>query len=92
TDNERTLFGGWSNTPYDPCYHQECDTYDNIDWKLALENAQAAAFVSGTLVSHPNLPRFLSTNDYDSIIAHRTSRAFLNSHYTCSKKHDIEFA
>jgi Zn-dependent M28 family amino/carboxypeptidase len=27
----RSLFGGIANAPYDPCYHQSCDTVENIN-------------------------------------------------------------
>merc|ERR1712000_498621 len=27
----RTKFGGLANTPYDPCYHQACDTIENVN-------------------------------------------------------------
>jgi len=40
----RTLFGGMANVPYDPCYHQPCDTYENINFDVLLEMTQAAAY------------------------------------------------
>ena len=26
----RSAFGGLANTAYDPCYHRDCDTIENI--------------------------------------------------------------
>lgn len=40
---DRHAFGGFANAAYDPCYHQPCDTVDNIDQVVLLEMAQAAA-------------------------------------------------
>ena len=31
TAEEAALWGGTAGQPYDPCYHQACDTYTNID-------------------------------------------------------------
>jgi len=31
TPEEATIFGGTAGEPYDPCYHQACDTIDNVD-------------------------------------------------------------
>lgn len=28
---DRALYGGLADTAYDPCYHQACDTFLNID-------------------------------------------------------------
>jgi len=30
TSLERTIFGGFANAAYDPCYHLSCDTIENI--------------------------------------------------------------
>ena len=40
---ERTVFGGFANAPYDPCYHQPCDTLENIAWDALVVNTKAAA-------------------------------------------------
>jgi len=29
TDEEAAIYGGTAGDPYDPCYHQACDTFDN---------------------------------------------------------------
>jgi hypothetical protein len=35
------LFGGTAGRPNDPCYHQACDTVDNINRGVLEENARA---------------------------------------------------
>ena len=39
--NQASLFGGTAGRPFDPCYHQACDTIDNIDRAVLEQNAQA---------------------------------------------------
>jgi Zn-dependent M28 family amino/carboxypeptidase len=39
--NQASLFGGTAGRPFDPCYHQACDTIDNIDRGVLEQNAQA---------------------------------------------------
>lgn len=43
TDEEASVFGGTAGEPYDPCYHQACDTIDNIDAGVLEEMADAVA-------------------------------------------------
>ena len=43
TDAQAETFGGQADAPFDACYHQACDTRDNIDPVLFLEMARAAA-------------------------------------------------
>merc|ERR1712130_546298 len=31
SEAERKTFGGLANAAYDPCYHQACDTIDNVN-------------------------------------------------------------
>ncbi len=38
---ERALFGGLANAPYDPCYHQACDTVANVNTTLLLQLTRA---------------------------------------------------
>ncbi|KAK6347264.1 hypothetical protein TWF696_007336 [Orbilia brochopaga] len=42
------LFTG-AGAPMDPCYHQLCDTLDNIDWDALTFNAKAAARAAAQL-------------------------------------------
>jgi Peptidase family M28/PA domain len=39
-------FGGTAGQPYDPCYHQGCDTVSNVDLRLLGQMADAAAVVA----------------------------------------------
>ncbi|MGN6273412.1 MAG: M28 family peptidase [Protaetiibacter sp.] len=43
TDEEAAVFGGTAGEPYDPCYHQACDTTDNIDPAVLDEMADGVA-------------------------------------------------
>ena len=43
TDAEAATFGGTAGAPYDPCYHQACDTTDNVDPVVFEQMADAAA-------------------------------------------------
>lgn len=40
------LFGGAANRPYDPCYHQACDTLANVNMRVFGQMADAAAVVA----------------------------------------------
>ncbi|WP_067813878.1 M28 family metallopeptidase [Actinomadura kijaniata] len=46
TPEQAKLFGGTAGQPYDPCYHQACDTIKNIDWKLLDTHADGVAFAT----------------------------------------------
>jgi Zn-dependent M28 family amino/carboxypeptidase len=41
SESQASLFGGTAGKPFDPCYHQACDTIDNIDRGVLEQNAQA---------------------------------------------------
>ena len=43
TAEEAAIFGGTAGAPYDPCYHQACDTIDNVDIAGFEQMADAAA-------------------------------------------------
>jgi Zn-dependent M28 family amino/carboxypeptidase len=43
--HEAETFGGTPGEAYDPCYHQACDSIDNLDWGVLDEMAAAAAHV-----------------------------------------------
>ncbi len=47
TPAEAALWGGTAGVAYDPCYHQACDTYANINLDALDVNADAVAW--GTL-------------------------------------------
>jgi Zn-dependent M28 family amino/carboxypeptidase len=46
THEEWLLFGGTEGAPLDPCYHQACDTVNNLNLKAFSEMSQAAADVT----------------------------------------------
>jgi hypothetical protein len=41
---QQAVFGGLQGAQLDPCYHQACDTIDNIDWTYLFDNVRALAF------------------------------------------------
>jgi aminopeptidase S len=43
------MWGGKAGEPFDPCYHQACDTNANINETIYLRNANAAAYAFWTL-------------------------------------------
>ncbi|HET6564991.1 MAG TPA: M28 family peptidase, partial [Xanthomonadales bacterium] len=45
TPLEESIWGGTAGEQYDPCYHQACDTYDNISLQALDVNSDAIAFV-----------------------------------------------
>ncbi|MBK8050894.1 MAG: M28 family peptidase [Anaerolineales bacterium] len=44
TAEEAAIWGGTAGIAYDPCYHQACDTYDNINEDAFAVNSDAVAF------------------------------------------------
>lgn len=60
---ERTEFGGMANAAYDPCYHQYCDTINNIDQQVLLNMARSCATVTYKLATQENLRAFLIDDD-----------------------------
>lgn len=56
----RTKFGGLANTPYDPCYHQACDTIENVNMDVLTQTTQAAAFALQKFSTDPNLRETLN--------------------------------
>jgi Zn-dependent M28 family amino/carboxypeptidase len=41
SEKQASLFGGTAGRPFDPCYHQACDTIDNIDRGVLEQNTRA---------------------------------------------------
>ena len=63
TGSEAGTYGGEAGTPYDACYHEECDTIENLDVQMLGEMAAAAvdaslrlAFWEGDLRDGPSGP------------------------------------
>jgi len=50
-----------ANAQYDTCYHQRCDTVDNINQNALINLARAAASVVAELATKDNLRDFLAT-------------------------------
>ena len=50
TEKDRARFGGLTNAPFDPCYHQACDTIENVDMVALKHNTMASARVLQTLI------------------------------------------
>lgn len=46
SEDEASTYDGVVQQPYDACYHQGCDTRDNVDPVLFLELSQAAAYAT----------------------------------------------
>lgn len=44
TAEEAAIWGGVAGVQYDPCYHQACDTYDNVNLFALDVNADAVAY------------------------------------------------
>jgi Zn-dependent M28 family amino/carboxypeptidase len=49
TAEEAAIYGGTAGAPYDPCYHQACDTTNNLNTKALFELGDAAAHATMTL-------------------------------------------
>ncbi len=43
--DEVELYGGYADEPYDPCYHQACDTSENLNDEAFEINAKAITYV-----------------------------------------------
>ncbi len=41
SEAQASVFGGAAGRPYDPCYHQACDTVENINREVLEENTRA---------------------------------------------------
>jgi aminopeptidase Y len=48
TTEEAAIWGGTAGVAYDPCYHQACDTYDNINLAAFDVNVDAVAYATLT--------------------------------------------
>ncbi|GIH96627.1 M28 family metallopeptidase [Planobispora siamensis] len=56
TAEEAQRFGGTAGTAYDPCYHQACDTIDNIDARALTVNTGAIAAATFAYAYAADLP------------------------------------
>ncbi|KAG0257815.1 Leucyl aminopeptidase yscIV [Mortierella polycephala] len=60
TMEQRTRFGGYANAPLDPCYHQSCDTLENVSSRALGLMSQAALYAITKLSTAKNLREWLS--------------------------------
>ena len=44
TPAQAAIYGGTAGQPYDPCYHQACDTFANVSLEVLDVNADAVAY------------------------------------------------
>ncbi|OAQ27315.1 Zn-dependent exopeptidase [Linnemannia elongata AG-77] len=63
TMEQRTLFGGFANAPLDPCYHQSCDTLENVSKRALGLMAQAALYAITKLGKAENLREWLANTE-----------------------------
>ena len=49
TEEEEAIYGGTAGEPYDPCYHQACDTATNLNANALKELGDAAAHATAVL-------------------------------------------
>jgi Zn-dependent M28 family amino/carboxypeptidase len=49
TADQAAIYGGTAGEPYDPCYHEVCDTINNLSTKALFELGDAAAHATLTL-------------------------------------------
>lgn len=60
TPAERTKYGGLANAAYDPCYHQSCDTVENINQALLGTMSQSAARSIATFALQKDINAYLA--------------------------------
>ncbi len=60
TLDQRTRFGGLAKTAYDPCYHQFCDSLENVNQEVLEQMTQALASVVEQLAEKKDLRQFLN--------------------------------
>jgi Zn-dependent M28 family amino/carboxypeptidase len=46
SEEQAALYGGTAGQRYDPCYHQSCDSYDNVSLEALELNADAVAYAT----------------------------------------------
>jgi Zn-dependent M28 family amino/carboxypeptidase len=61
TEDERHRFGGLANAAHDPCYHQSCDTLENIAVDVLEQMAKSTAHVTESLGMRDDLRVWLSS-------------------------------
>ena len=59
TPAQRKVFGGIANAAFDTCYHQACDTIDNVDHHALTVTSQAVAGALQFFFEKENLVQYL---------------------------------
>jgi len=62
SEAQRIQYGGVANAPFDPCYHLSCDTVDNINQEVLLDNAKVAGYAVELLAMQENLREYLNNS------------------------------
>ena len=55
SEEQRRIFGGYANAPFDPCYHASCDSPANVKVTLTAEMAKAVFTAALKLATMDNL-------------------------------------
>jgi Zn-dependent M28 family amino/carboxypeptidase len=64
TEQQQKSYGGLTNAALDPCYHEACDTFGNVNEVIFEQMAQAAAYTLGVLMEQENLQQYLNTTSF----------------------------
>lgn len=56
TPEQAALYGGTAGEAFDPCYHSECDDYDNVSLEALATNADSVANATITYAKAGTLP------------------------------------
>jgi len=59
TESQRELFGGMAGAALDPCYHQGCDTFENVNVRLLKLMSHVGLQTVAHLIEKPNLREWL---------------------------------
>ena len=62
TEKEAAIYGGTAGIQKDPCYHEACDTFDNISLEVFDQNADAVAYAVTTFAAG-DVEELLSADD-----------------------------
>ncbi|WP_340295674.1 M28 family peptidase, partial [Aquipuribacter hungaricus] len=69
TEEQQAIWGGIAGESFDQCYHQECDTIDNLDMHALEVNSDAVAYAVFTYAA--------STEAVNGVVGRRVPGRFL---------------
>ncbi len=78
TEEEVEIYGGTAGEQYDPCYHEGCDTFDNISLEVFDQNSDAVAYAVATLAA----------GDVEEILDAPLASTSVGTQAVPSKEHD----